>query len=1469
MADGKIVIETGLETKGIEKDIKTVASKTKQMGEEVSKNTKVTPELKTEKLKTQIDSTTKSLDNTNAKIEQQQNKLKELKEDYSNCFNEARKNKLEEQILKTESSIISLTKKSDKLGFELADLDEEFEKLGKSASESADKIDKVSEKSKAGLTSLTGIASKSILAGITGIGTALYGVGALATKFGIEYQKAFNQLQASTGATREEMQGLSKVMKEIYGNNFGEDMNDIAKSMATVKQFIGGTSKQIQESIQDALGFRDTFGYDIPESIRAAKALMDNFGISSKEAFNLMAQGEYEGLDYSNELIDNISEYSVQFKKANLSAEDMFNIMKAGAQNGAWNLDKIGDAVKEFNIRLVDGSNTTKEGLKAIGMNSSEVAAKMSAGGEIANKTFKEVVNGLADMKDKAKQNIVGVSLFGTMWEDLGPQVCLQLANIDGAFDKTKNTMEEVNKIKFSDTGEALEGIGRQIQTNVFLPISDQILPSLNDMANQLREAFSSEEMQSSIQAISDSIAGLINNTASFISNELPSILAGFAWILNNGGNIASAVIGIGTALLTLNVVSIITDVIGVMKGLAATTSIVTSAQAALNIVMSLNPIGLVITLVAGLVAGLVVLYNTNDKFRAMCNNTWKEISQGAQKYLGGIITVIKKVVNGIKTVFTNFSWFSLGKFVAQGILNGLLGGLPGIIKTVSNIANSISKTFRNRMKIHSPSKVMQENGEYVVDGLTKGMKDKTKDVKEATQELADTVENNLNINKDKFTKFTEALVQAIKNRYEQEEEAQLKYLDSQLTAEEKASQARLKVYENEYNQKVKLYEDDTEARTKSLQDQIDAINKTIDEETKAEERKEHNQSIKTLKTKLNNTKSAADRRKLQLQIKNEEDKWNKKQLSDKRAEEKESLQQQINDLKDQLNDEKELLKEEYDTKKETEEANLKTIQESNKSQQEEVKSHYEELLKQDNINAEARKLILDDNQRAMLTLLETYNPKWQDAGQSLADSLLNGLNSEKQSMQDALSEALTLRNIIPEQETYLKSLKEQIEALNKAGSSGGGGISSEAYDTEGIETATSTVEECFSDLGESVEETTDSMNEDVGSFTGLIEFAGKRIISTINPGIGGAIQLADTFKSVFDLLKSSSSNTLDEMKEHFKSLDQITQDGFYSIKNTATGAMEDVYVTVDETTGEITGMWSQTSGECQGATDEMKEKVQQLGQEHVSTDTNIRQALNDMSGATINAKGEMVNAYGEVVGKLDEVTTHSDGTRTGILNLNGTPIQIETNADGTIKNIDDVRTAVNNVPVSHTITFEAIGKGFKQVAERIKNLAIGAYDNVIGGKATGDNFIQKSGFYNLHEHGWELSENGNVSMLGKSGNYDMGYVPRGTKIIPHMQSVNDMRQEVSRQVNSNMGDLYRKMKSTVDYETARMTAKIIEKNNQEVATKTSNVDSSTQIAHNGPLLHVEHMEVRNDSDIETLSKELGFYSKRKELYRK
>ena len=300
--------------------------------------------------------------------------------------------------------------------------------------------------------SVAGTAFKGVATAVGAVGSAMTAVAGAALKIGTDYQQASNQLQVSTGANMARMEELNEVMKNVYANNFGEDMNDVANSIALVdKQIENLDNASLQQITEYAIGLRDTFDYDVSESVRSAKALIDNFGISGQEAYSLIAQGAQNGLDYSGELLDSISEYSVQFAKIGLDAEDMFDIFASGAENGAFNLDKIGDAIKEFSIRAIDGSNTTIEGFTKLGLNADEMAQKFAQGGDTAKEAFYQVIQQLGNMDNKVEQSKVGVDLFGTMWEDLGPEVITQLGSMQGAFDQTYDTMEDINAIKYND----------------------------------------------------------------------------------------------------------------------------------------------------------------------------------------------------------------------------------------------------------------------------------------------------------------------------------------------------------------------------------------------------------------------------------------------------------------------------------------------------------------------------------------------------------------------------------------------------------------------------------------------------------------------------------------------------------------------------------------------------------------------------------------------------------------------------------------------------------------------------------------------------------------------------------------------------------------------------------------------------------------------------------------------------------
>lgn len=118
-----------------------------------------------------------------------------------------------------------------------------------------------------------------------------------------------------------------------------------------------------------------------------------------------------------------------------------------------------------------------------------------------------------------------------------------------------------------------------------------------------------------------------------------------------------------------------------------------TIAQKALNLVMSMNPIVLLVTLITGLVAWLVHLYKTNDKARAIMDKAWKGLKNTIGTVVKGIKNVVTSAWNGIKNVT---------KTVWNGIKMLIINPIKGAVNFVKGAVNKI-KGFFSGMHIKLP----------------------------------------------------------------------------------------------------------------------------------------------------------------------------------------------------------------------------------------------------------------------------------------------------------------------------------------------------------------------------------------------------------------------------------------------------------------------------------------------------------------------------------------------------------------------------------------------------------------------------------------------------------------------------------------------------------------------------------------------------------------------------------------------
>lgn len=214
------------------------------------------------------------------------------------------------------------------------------------------------------LKSAVGDALKEAGAAATTVGGALTGTVISANS----EEKALNSLQAQTGLTAEEMTKYKDVLEDVYTGNFGESQEEVANVLALIKQTTNETNpSKLKDMTENLFTLRDAYDYDFVETLRAANMLMEQFGVTGDEAFNLIAQGSQKGLNKNGDLLDTINEYSVHYKQLGYDANEFFNSLENGSKAGTFSIDKLGDAMKEFGIRSKDTASSTQEGFALLG----------------------------------------------------------------------------------------------------------------------------------------------------------------------------------------------------------------------------------------------------------------------------------------------------------------------------------------------------------------------------------------------------------------------------------------------------------------------------------------------------------------------------------------------------------------------------------------------------------------------------------------------------------------------------------------------------------------------------------------------------------------------------------------------------------------------------------------------------------------------------------------------------------------------------------------------------------------------------------------------------------------------------------------------------------------------------------------------------------------------------------------------
>ena len=502
--------------------------------------------------------------------------------------------------------------------------------------------------------------------GVDELTDAFSGIADSVKEFGLEGQSSLNQLQAQLGLTNDEMGEFEGIINEIYADNFGESLSDIGENMALVHQNTGLAGEALKQCTEDAYLLSDVYEIDIADSTKAADALMQKFGLTADEAYNLIAQGAESGLNKNDDLIDVITEYSPSFANAGYSAEDMFNALANGAETGAFSVDSLGDAFKEMNIRIMDGS--ADDYLKKLGFNADEFREKYAKGGDSAKQVTQEMIERLSKMKDKQEQYNVGVGIFGTMYEDNAAEAIFALGDLNGEIDNSRDKLGEMNKVKYNDLGSALEGTKRILLTN----------------------------LQPAISAVTSGITTLLQ---SFANMPKPVQL------------VITAVVALGTAFVGITtVIGMVSSVAGIFTSgwsvltgvFAAVKTGVIAATGAIGAISA--PVLIAIGVITALVAIGVLLYQNWDTVKAKATEVWNAVKDTISNVWEGIKNVFSTVLSAIQTAIQMY--FDMYKTIIVTIITAIKtvvttgwNGIKAVFTTVLNAIKSVVSNAFNGIK--------------------------------------------------------------------------------------------------------------------------------------------------------------------------------------------------------------------------------------------------------------------------------------------------------------------------------------------------------------------------------------------------------------------------------------------------------------------------------------------------------------------------------------------------------------------------------------------------------------------------------------------------------------------------------------------------------------------------------------------------------------------------------------------------
>lgn len=311
----------------------------------------------------------------------------------------------------------------------------------------------------------------------------------------------------------------------------------------------------------------------------------------------------------------------------------------------------------------------------------------------------------------------------------------------------------------------------------------------------------------------------------------------------------------IGAYVIAVNTMSVIQTVTKWLDGM-------TIAQKLLNVAMSANPVGLVVSAITGLIAILVTLYNKCETFRnfvdgffedikTACITAWEDI----KSVFSGVITFFSDLWSDIKECFDFTDIFNIGVNLVQGLWNGISSVKDWIVDKVKGFGSSVLSGIKDFFGIHSPSTVMAEVGKFFVEGFNVGINSSTPSTIKAVNKITTKAVAVADGGFKKTAKIAEETVEEVTDEVEEGGEKTVKTLSEKLknVASTMSSYcSKYLGYLTDLGDAIYDYQDQQyENQLNALDEEIEAL-KNAREEKIAIAQSEHDKKLSILDDQLN-----------------------------------------------------------------------------------------------------------------------------------------------------------------------------------------------------------------------------------------------------------------------------------------------------------------------------------------------------------------------------------------------------------------------------------------------------------------------------------------------------------------------------------------------------------------------------------------------------------------------------------------